>query len=159
MVVMPSVMPNPFPLYPLARHSSRRSSIRSTSAVSNSFAAGVGQPDSTPVESLSDVRRTDPRSAQIGGPDRVALGFQVRTYIGQPVEAKAARNLLSNDDWRSADGDQVAHDGPEVALVVGAAAASCAREGLTGGRAGPEGTVVGPSGKAGGETPASNAGK
>jgi hypothetical protein len=58
------------------------------------------------------MRSADARSAQIGGPDRISQCFQVRTYRGEPAPAKAARNLLSSDDWRSALADEVAHDGP-----------------------------------------------
>jgi hypothetical protein len=105
------------------------------------------------------VRRTDARSAQIGGPDRISQRFQVRTYSGEPIAPKAACNLLSNNDWRAADGDEVLHDGPEVALVVGSAAASCCAKWLAGGRAGPERTVVRPSGETCGETPAPDPGE
>lgn len=64
-------------------------------------ATGVGQP-CAPVEPLADVRRTDARSAQIGGPDDIAQRFQVSAYSGEPVESSASRNLLSKHDWRAA---------------------------------------------------------
>ncbi len=50
--LIPSVMPKPFPLYPFAFNSSRRSSIRSTSLISNSCAAGVGHTASLAAPSI-----------------------------------------------------------------------------------------------------------
>jgi hypothetical protein len=94
---------------------------------------GVGHPE----QPLSDVRRGDARSAQIGGPDGISQCFQVSAYSGEPLTSKAARNLLSKDDWRSALGDEVAEDGPEVTLVVLAALLSGAGEGLAGTASGP----------------------
>jgi hypothetical protein len=58
---------------------------------------GVGQPDRSPPQPLSDVRGADARSAQIGGPDSIAQGFQVSAYSGEPRPARAACNLLSKD--------------------------------------------------------------
>jgi hypothetical protein len=61
---------------------------------------------------LPDVRRPDARSAQIGGPDGIAQSFQVSAYSGEPVSASRARNLLANDDWRPALGDEPMKSGP-----------------------------------------------
>jgi hypothetical protein len=69
---------------------------------------GVGHPE----QSLSDVRRADARSAQIGCPDFIAQCFQVNTYSGEPFTSIAARNLLSNDDCRPALGDESQEVGP-----------------------------------------------
>lgn len=57
-------------------------------------AMGVGHPP----QALPDVRRTDARSAQIGGPDGISQRFQVSPYSGEPFASKARRNLLSKDD-------------------------------------------------------------
>ena len=63
-----------------------------------SAASGVGQPDCGEVETLSDVRRADARSAQIGGPDSIAHIFQVNANSSEPFTPILARNLLSKDD-------------------------------------------------------------
>jgi hypothetical protein len=112
-----------------------------------SLALGVAQPDSDEVEALTDVRRTDARSAQISSPEGVARVFQVSTYSVEPREAVRARNLLSNDDWRAALADETEPLRPEVALVVGALASAGDGEGLAGTTAGPDGSVVGPAGE------------
>jgi hypothetical protein len=77
-----------------------------TPELAPSCRVGVGQPDRSEVEALSDVRRTDARSAQIGGPDRIAQCFQVNAYSVEPRPASLARNLLSKDDWREALADE-----------------------------------------------------
>jgi hypothetical protein len=63
---------------------------------------GVGYPLSNPVESLSDVRRTEARSAGIDRPAGVARSFQVSLYKVEPAKSVLARNLLAKDDCRSA---------------------------------------------------------
>jgi hypothetical protein len=72
-----------YPADPLERESSR---------------VGVGHPDGTEEQPLSDVRSPDARSAQIRSPDGVALSFQVSANNVEPREASPARNLLSKDD-------------------------------------------------------------
>jgi len=59
---------------------------------------GVGHP----VESLSDVRGADARSAQIRRPKGVTRAFQVSLYKVEPRKAVFARNLLAKDDCRAA---------------------------------------------------------
>jgi hypothetical protein len=51
-----------------------------------------------PVDSLTDVRRTDARSAQIGRPNGVTRSFQVREYSVEPSEPSLARNLFAKED-------------------------------------------------------------
>jgi hypothetical protein len=58
------------------------------------------------------VGRADARRAQIGGPDGISQVFQVSAYSGEPLTSSAARNLLSNDDWRTALGDEPMKSGP-----------------------------------------------
>lgn len=70
------------------------------------------------------MRGADARSAQIGGPDGISQCFQVSAYSGEPSPAICARNLLSNDDCRQALGDEVPHDRPQMAHVVGSASLS-----------------------------------
>tara|TARA_Y100000310_G_scaffold253379_1_gene260231 strand:- start:541 stop:834 length:294 start_codon:yes stop_codon:yes gene_type:complete len=74
----------------------------------NSVSVGVAHPP----QPLPDVRRADARSAEIGGPDFISQHFQVRPYSGEPFTSKLRCNLLSNDDWRSALGDEPAKSGP-----------------------------------------------
>ena len=64
------------------------------------------------VKPLSDVRRPDARSAQIGGPTGIPQLFQVSTYSGEPCTSSLARNLLSKDDWRAALFDKPSKSGP-----------------------------------------------
>jgi hypothetical protein len=65
-----------------------------------------------PIQSLSDVRCADARSAQIGSPCGVARGFQVSAYKVEPREAVLAGNLLAKDDWRAALADEPVERGP-----------------------------------------------
>jgi hypothetical protein len=102
------------------------------------------------------MRRTDPRSAQIGGPDGISQTFQVKAYSAEPVKPGAARNLLSKDDCRAALRDEAAHFGPKVALVGGAPAFPCNGKWLAGAGTGPDGRIVGDAGKSEGEGPAPN---
>lgn len=72
-------------------------SLRATVAFLKPFESvrvGVGHPP----QPLSDVRRADARSAQIGAPDSISQSFQVSTYSGEPRPSSLARNLLSSDD-------------------------------------------------------------
>lgn len=58
--------------------------------LSPSFAPVVGQPvsgNADEVEALTDVRRTDARSAQISSPEGVARALQVSAYSVEPREA------------------------------------------------------------------------
>jgi hypothetical protein len=55
---------------------------------------------------LSDVGRTDARSAGIDRPAGVSRSFQVSLYKVKPSEAVFARNLLAKDDWRAALRDE-----------------------------------------------------
>jgi hypothetical protein len=116
---------------------------------------GVGHP----VQSLSDVRRTDARSAQICRPNGVARSFQVSGYTVEPLEPKSACNLFSSHDWRAALSDEPIHLGPEVSCVSGPCAASCSAEGLARAGAGPQRSVIRPSCDPGGEAPPSDAGE
>ena len=71
-------------------------------------AVGVGHP----VESLSDMRGADARSADICRSCGVSRSFQVSLYKVEPTEAVLTRNLLSKDDWRAALADEVVKRGP-----------------------------------------------
>jgi hypothetical protein len=100
------------------------------------------------------MRRADPRSAQIGGPDGISQVFQVKAYSAEPVKPGAARNLFPKDRWRTALRDEAAHFGPEVALVGGAPALSGNTERLAWAGTSPDRRIVGDAGKSEGEGPA-----
>ena len=63
------------------------------------------------------MRRSDARSAQIGGPNGIAIGFQVKANSSEPFRSIAARNLFSKQDWRAALGDKPVEGGPEMPFV------------------------------------------
>jgi hypothetical protein len=120
----------------------------------------VGQPTSgnaDEVEALTDVRRTDARSAQISSPEGVARCFHVSAYSVEPREAVRARNLLSKDDWRPALVNKFEPPRPEVSRVHDAVTAPGDGEGLAGATPGPDRPVVGPPGEAEGVAPDSDA--
>jgi len=83
-----------------------------------------------PINPSSDVRRADARSRQIGTPDGIPFSLQVSTYSGEPLVAKAARNLFAKDDWRMAVGDETSNNGPKVPLVAHSASESGCAERL-----------------------------
>jgi hypothetical protein len=65
-----------------------------------------------PVKPLPDVRRTDTASWQYGRPDGVTNSLQVIAYSVEPPVGNRAINLLANNDWRGADGDETKKSGP-----------------------------------------------
>lgn len=73
------------------------------------------------VQPLPEVRRADPRSAQIRRPDGVTASLQVRENKVEPLEAKFARNLLSKDDWRAALPNEREPCWPKMSRVAKAA--------------------------------------
>jgi hypothetical protein len=139
---------------PLALIAARLSFRRSKSAAPWALASGVGHPE----EPLTDVRRADARSAQIGSPDGISCIFQVSTYSGEPFTSVRARNLFSKDRCRAALGDETLKSGPEVAFIGMALSASRARKRLTRAGAGPD-ILFAPSGKLQGVGPAADPGE
>lgn len=99
------------------------------------------------------------RSAQIGRPEGVTRCFHVSRYKIEPVKGIFARNLLTNDDCRATLADEPMPVGPEVPLVVKPIAFACRAERLARAGAGPDRTVVGPSGRAEGEGPDADSGE
>ena len=97
-----------------------------------SLADGVTHPFSNKEQSLTDVRRTDARSAKIGRPDGVTLVFHFSVYKVEPTEASLACNLFAKDDWRAALADEIVPGRPQVPLVVESFALSCGAEWLAG---------------------------
>ena len=108
---------------------------------------GDAHPHRSKEKPLSKVRRTDPRSAQISGPDGVSQRFHVSTYSGEPRPAIRARNLLSKDRCRPALGDEAQPLRPKMASVICSGSPAGARKRLARTRAGPDGPVVGPPGE------------
>ena len=115
----------------------------------------VGQPDK--VETLADMRAAEARSAQIRSPKGVTRSFHVSRYKIEPVER--ACNLLAKDDCRTALGDELEPDGPQVPLVVEALLLSRRAEWLAGAGTGPNRSVVTPSGASQGVAPDPDSGE
>mgnify|MGYP003341845860 FL=1 len=112
-------------------------------------ATGVGHE----VQSLSDVRRADARSAEIKSPEGVTRCFHVRLNKVEPTEAVLARNLLSKDCWRAALANEVKPRWPEVPLIINPCSFACRAERLARTGSGPDGAVIGPSGSTQGVGP------
>jgi hypothetical protein len=91
---------------------------------------GVGHPESAPVQSLSDMRRADARSAQIRTCGDISQCPQVIEYSGEPIPAIRACNLLAKERLRSTLRDKIMEDGPEVAFVSGSGSLSSCAERL-----------------------------
>lgn len=123
-----------------------------------SCAVGETQP-TNPPEPLSDVRCADARSAKICLPAGVALHFQVILYKVPPSEAIRGRNLLSKDNWRAADLDQVVEGWPQVPLVSKPSSFARRGERLARAGSGPQGHCGGDAGKLEGSAPPSDTGE
>ncbi len=89
-------------------------------------AIGVGHPE----KPLPDVRCADPRSAEIGGPDRIGHSFQVSSYSGEPEAPILTRNLFAKDDWRAALVDDPSEGWPKVSFVISPFSLACRAERL-----------------------------
>ena len=118
-------------------------------------AVGVGHP----VESLSDVRRTEARSAGIDRPDGVVRTFQVSLYKVEPLQAVTTCNLLAKADDRSAGLDEPEEVRPQVSLVAGTLALACCRERLAWTGTGPNRPRIIPPGRAQGVGPDADSGE
>lgn len=116
---------------------------------------GVGHP----VESLSEVRSPDPRSAQICRPDGISRSFQVKRNSIEPRKASWTRNLLAKDDCRLTDVDEMEETRPEMPLVSSPFSFACLAERLARTAAGPNVMVVCPTCQPEGVTPAADAGE
>jgi hypothetical protein len=75
---------------------------------------------------LTDVRRPDARSAQIGATVGIVQSFQISEYSIEPLTSKRARNLLSKDRCRAALSDETAELRPKVTRVLRAKLLACA---------------------------------
>lgn len=90
-----------------------------------SEARGLVHPTSDPEQPLSDVRRADAASRQIGCPDGIARFLQIIAYSGEPFVSSTACNLLAKTRCRLALADEPKRVGPEMAGVFFALAFPC----------------------------------
>jgi hypothetical protein len=111
------------------------------------------------VQSLSDVRRAEARSANIERPEGVVLAFHVRLNKVEPSKCVFARRLFAKDDARISLGDESEPIRPKMSLVGEASFLARDREALTGTGTGPDFSVVGPSGEGKGVIPNPNPGE
>jgi len=121
----------------------------------------VAHPFSNEESPLSDVRRTDARSAEIDRPEGISRRFHVSLYKVEPSEATFARNLLSKD-WdrlRLCGGDKVEPCGPQMPLVSKPSSFACRAERLAGARACPNWLIVRPPSTAQGVGPDADPGE
>jgi hypothetical protein len=100
--------------------------------------------------------RIDGTSRDNGRPAGVADTFQVSTHSVEPIFSNRCRNLFSHEDRGPTGADKLKEDGPEVALVFLRFAFSGNGEGLAGGAACPQGSLVGPASETGGVGPAAD---
>ena len=122
-----------------------------------SATCGVGH--GAPVEPFPAVRRAEGASRQIGAPAGISCVCQVSANSGEPFPSVSARNLLSNDPCRAAEGDEAVKSGPEVSFVGIAFPLSSDRKRLTGKRGGPDLPVGGETGEDKRAGPAADAGE
>ena len=112
-----------------------------------------------PVQSVSDVRRTDARRRKRDRPEGVTHCFQVSVYKVDPRVSVLACNLLSNNRCRLALLDEVMEGWPQVPLVIKPSSFACRAERLARTGTCPNRSVVTPSGLAQGVGPHANSGK
>jgi hypothetical protein len=98
------------------------------------------------VHPLSDVRRTEARSAEIDSPDGVVRCFQVSVNKVEPTKSVFARNLLAKDNDGAALADEVVPGWPQVPLVSKPSAFACRAERLARTGTCPNRSVVRPPG-------------
>jgi hypothetical protein len=123
------------------------------------LAIAVFQPLSAKPKPLPNMRRADPRSAQIGKPDGVARGLQVSRYKVGPFQRSRPSNLLAKDVRRLALLDEVEPGRPQVPLVSKPFSLACRAERLARTRSCPYRTVRRPAGKGQGFGPSADAGE
>jgi hypothetical protein len=99
------------------------------------------------VKPLSELRRTEPRSAEIFRPEGIVLTFHVSLYKVEPCKAVRARNLLSKDNARAADADEVMPVRPDVPLVNKPISFACLAERLARARTSPDPARIRPAGE------------
>jgi hypothetical protein len=82
------------------------------------------------VQSVSEVRRTDPRSRNTDSPEAVTFSLQVILNKIEPSVFNCCFNLFAKDNVRSALLNKFEPCWPEVALVGNAFTGACDAEGL-----------------------------
>lgn len=116
---------------------------------------GVGHP----IQSLSDMRRAEARSAGIHRPAGVARRFHVSLYKVEPCKAVTACNLLAKDRDRATLADEMVECGPQVPLVSSPRSFACRAERLARAASRPDRAGIGPSGTAQGIAPNPDSGE
>src|ERR1017187_428700 len=106
-----------------------------------SAAFGVGHP----INTLSSVRGSEARSAEIVRPAGVIRVIQVRLNKVEPSESVNGSNLFAKANERSSCFDEWKPDWPKMPFVVERFAFTGRTEGLAGARTGPDFPVVWPS--------------
>jgi hypothetical protein len=91
---------------------------------------------------LSDVRRTEARSAGIDRPDGVTRSFQVSVYKVEPSKSVFACNLFTHDSVGFTGFDKSEEIWPEVSFVLDTLTLSGTAEGLTGATSCPNVFVI-----------------
>ena len=116
--------------------------------------------DGAEEQPLADMRSADARSRQIGRRDGVRCRFQVSRQSVEPrpasrtfsrrsnrsarwSEHRRAGNLLAEDEFRAAGGNEAQESGGEMAVIVLSLAFPGLAEGLAGRRSGPDRPVLG----------------
>lgn len=100
--------------------------------------------------------RIDGTSRDNCRPAGVADAFQISTHSVEPILSNRCRNLFSHEDRGPTGADKLKEDGPEVPFVFRAFLPSGDGEGLAGGAACPQGSLVGPASEACGVGPAAD---
>lgn len=98
-------------------------------------------------------------SRDIDPPAGVTFARQISDNSVEPTIASRSRNLFSHDDSGPAGGDEAKEVGPQMPRIVCTGSFAGDRERLARAGAGPDFTVVGPSGEAGGVGPSADAGE
>jgi hypothetical protein len=111
-------------------------------------------PDSTdrgvghPIKTLPSVRGSEARSAEIDSPAGVTRVIQVRLNKVEPSESVNGCNLFAKANERSSCFDEWKPLWPKMPFVVERFAFAGRAEWLAGAGAGPDFSVIGPSGEA-----------
>src|SRR5690606_31100283 len=102
-------------------------------------------------QAVASMGRIDGTSRDNGRPAGVADAFQVSKRSVEPVLANRRRNLFSHEDSGPSGTGEAKKVGPQVPIVSLGFAFARDGERLAGRAAGPDFSIVGPSGEAGSE--------
>lgn len=105
------------------------------------------------------MRRPDAASWKYGRPDGVAFRLHVIVNKVEPAPSNCIINLFAKDCCRSYCADKLEPDRPEVTIILERFAFPGTAEGLAGAAAGPNRSIIGPSGQSKSEAPSGDAGE